>query len=92
MPDVPHFPAVPRLGLLVEVLGWTLVVQVRCKCDAPQVLQLVLKQSAVNLGADLGICPACGRGMHVARLTMNAHQQLEFEIGFATSTPAAVMD
>lgn len=78
MPDLRSFPSVPIIGQPVEVTGYTIVVNVRCKCAQPHVLQLVLKQAAVGQAADLGVCPGCARAMHIAQMSMNDQGQLVF--------------
>jgi hypothetical protein len=78
MADPRSFPGVPLLGQPVEVLGWTLVINVRCKCDRPGLLMLTLKQGELGQNADLGICPHCARPMHLAQMRMTDHGLLEF--------------
>lgn len=89
-PDLRQFPGVPLLGQPVEVIGWTMVVNVRCKCDHPSVVQLVVKQSAVGLNADVGLCPGCARPLHLATFKLNDAGHLEFGVGMgeAVSQPA----
>ena len=78
MSDLRQFPAVPLVGQPLEVLGWTIIVNVRCKCDHPSIVMMALKQSELGQNADLGICPGCARPMHIAQMRMNAQGQLEF--------------
>ena len=89
MPDIRQFPAVPLIGQPLEVLGWTIVVNVRCKCDRPSIVMMALKQSELGQHADLGICPGCARPMHIAQMTMNAQGLLEFGIQRGESAMAA---
>lgn len=87
MADVRVFPAVPLVGQPLEVLGWTLVVSVTCRCDRPKVLQIVLTQNELGRNAGIGICPTCGRALHLAQVTMDPQGQLQFAfaVGNATS-------
>lgn len=75
---------IPLVGQPLDILGWTLIVQVQCKCDRPKVLALVVKQSELGRAADQGICPNCARPMHIAQIAMNAQNQLEFGIDLGT--------
>lgn len=82
MPDVRAFPTVPLVGQPLEVLGWTLIVPVKCKCPGSGYVLLHVKQGPLGRVADICICPACGRAMHIQSLSMDAHGQLEFAVGF----------
>jgi len=88
MPDIRHFPAVPIVGQPVQALGWTLVVNVLCKCEHPQIVPLVVKQTQVARVSDLGICPNCGRHMHVAGLTQDPQGQFAFQIQCTEAAPS----
>ena len=90
MSDVRAFPAVPIVGQPVVVLGWTLVVNARCQCDRPQVVQLVIAQGELGRNANLGMCPSCGRALHIAQLTMDAHGQLQFGLQVGAAPPAPI--
>lgn len=91
MSDVRPFPAaIPIVGQPVVVLGWTLVVNARCQCDRPTVVQLVIAQSELGRNANLGMCPHCARQMHIAQVTMDAQGQLQFGLQLGASTPTPV--
>jgi hypothetical protein len=89
--EITAFPRVPLLNQPLEVLGWTLLLSVQCRCDAPKVVTLIVKQNELGRQADLGICPSCARPMHVASLGMNASNQLEFGIELG-ATPVPVVE
>ena len=86
MPDLRSFPA-PLVGQPYEVLGWTIVVNVRCKCDHPHVVMMVVKQSELGQTADLGICSGCGTSMHIAQMATNPQGLLVFGIQRGESVP-----
>ena len=79
----------PIVGQPLLVLGWTMVVNVRHNCEQPTVIQLVLKQSELGQTADLGICPGCGRGMHITQTTVDAAGALQFGIVVGEVQPHA---
>ena len=84
---LPYAPNVPLLNQPILVLGWAILVNVRCQCEQPSVLMLAIKQTAMGLQADLGICPGCARPMHIQNFRLNAQEQLEFGISLEAPLP-----
>ena len=76
---------VPILGQPVDVLGWTLVVQVQCRCERTGVLQLVMIQTPIGRGTNPLPCPSCGRLLHIQTLSMTPTGNLAFALGIDDS-------
>ena len=76
MPD----RAIPIVGQLIEIHGWTLVLQVRCKCEQTGFVALLVSQTPTGRGTGVGQCPSCARPMQVTQIQMNPQGQLEFSV------------
>lgn len=79
---------IPLVGQPIDILSWTLVLNVLCKCDHPTVVTLIVKQNELGRTTDLGLCPRCARPLQIRQMIMNAQNQLEFGIEVGERAPA----
>ena len=70
----------PLVKESVEVLGYVMVVTVRCPCVHAPAVRLVATSDATGITGDLGVCPACARPLSLARIDVNAQDELEFVV------------
>ena len=87
MPEPLVFPAVPIVGQPFEILGWSLIIPVRCKCAQSGVVLLHVKQTQLGRSADVGICPSCAQAMHIQTVSMDAAGHMEFALAFGGAPP-----